>query len=84
MIARGYEVVVCSARAGNEGGKEAIEASLARLGFPPMVVSNVKLPAALYIDDRGFRFTGDFAAVEAHLAQNPQGGRWEESVAIAQ
>ncbi len=30
-------------------------------GFPPLQVTNTKMPATVYLDDRGFRFTGKWS-----------------------
>ena len=57
-IRAGFEVVVMSARASDPRGRRAIHEWLKKHGFPEMTVSHEKPGAVLYIDDRGFHFTG--------------------------
>jgi hypothetical protein len=67
LIARGYEVKILTTRAsGYEDGFDcrAIVAWLERFGFPrELEIVTEKPKAVLYVDDRGFRFNGDFSAV---------------------
>lgn len=51
MVADGYEVVIFSTRDADQ-----ITAWLAKWGFPPYRVTNVKEPAVAQIDDRAIRF----------------------------
>jgi len=54
-----FEVTVLSTRAENYAGKEAIERWLVSQGpFGGVRATAVKVPALLYVDDRGWRFTG--------------------------
>jgi hypothetical protein len=54
-----FDVFVHSTRAESIGGKEAIERWLVAQGpFGAVKASAVKAPALLYVDDRGWRFTG--------------------------
>lgn len=76
LLAQRYSLVISSARANDKGGQEAITRWLAENGFPPIPVSLVKPAAKLYIDDRGFRFDGDFRKVIQFLTENPKPGRW--------
>lgn len=62
---RGFDLCVLSARGNNDRGRDAISRWLAGNGFPAMPVVATKPKASLYVDDRGFRFTGDCAAVLA-------------------
>ncbi len=39
---------------------DVVKSWLEEHGFPPMEVTNVKLPAVAYIDDLGHRFDGDY------------------------
>ncbi len=66
---KGYRVVVQSVRAAyaDDGAKEAIEAYLIKHNIIVDEVTGKKPKAKLYIDDRGFRFTGDCDAVLAML-----------------
>ena len=43
---------------GDKGSKDAVESWLERNGFPKMIVTNQKIPAILYIDDRSWNFSG--------------------------
>lgn len=64
-IRAGFEVVVMSARASDPRGRRAIHEWLKKHGFPEMHVSHEKPGAVLYIDDRGYHFTGsNFPSVE--------------------
>jgi hypothetical protein len=58
-LAAGYRVVVYSARATDPKGRAAILRWLSSHQFPPMSVTHEKPNAELYIDDRGFQFTGN-------------------------
>lgn len=58
MLAQGLEVVVTSARAHSEEGAEAIRSWLAAYGFPELRVTNEKVRAAAYIDDRAVPYLG--------------------------
>lgn len=54
-----YEVVVLSTRAESVAGRVAIERWLVAHGpFGGVRTTCVKVPALLYVDDRGWRFTG--------------------------
>jgi len=59
----GYEIIVQSARAAVHGGVDAIRLWLAKNDFPRMEVTAEKPKAILYVDDRGWRFEGDFGEV---------------------
>lgn len=68
LLAQGYDVVVSSARADQPDGLHGIVGWLARYGFPALPVTNRKPAAILYVDDRAFRFEGDFQAVRDALS----------------
>lgn len=56
-----FNVVVFTARAQTPAGKAAVREWLAREGIyhgEPLEVSYEKKPAIVYVDDRGYRFTG--------------------------
>lgn len=60
LRSHGFEVVIVSSRARHPDGAGAIERWLAKNGFPALRVTDVKVSGVVYIDDRGFRFMGDF------------------------
>ncbi len=67
-LAQDYTIHILSSRAReSEGGIEAIEAWMAKYDIPFDSVSAIKEPGGVYIDDRGFRFKGDWDAVFAQL-----------------
>ncbi len=76
LLAQRYSLCIFSARANDQGGPEAITRWLSDNEFPPIPVSLEKPQAKLYIDDRGFRFDGDFKKVIEFLTKNPKPGRW--------
>lgn len=67
LVAEGYEVVVSSCRAYTDIGRRGITEWLAHHGFPRLEVTHEKPHAVAYIDDRGHRFEGDFAALKVKL-----------------
>lgn len=69
LIKRGYTPVVYSARALEKDGVEEIRLWLAKHDFPRVKVTSDKIPALLYLDDRGLRFEGDFDEVMAFIDQ---------------
>jgi len=54
-----FNLVVYTARHNSPGGLFAAKMWLRDKGFPEMKVTGVKPIARLYIDDRGYHFTGD-------------------------
>ena len=59
----GYDLAVLSTRALDLEGPRAMREWLESNGFPDVQTAQQKIPAALYVDDRGFRFEGDAQAV---------------------
>ena len=53
-----FNVVFFTARHVSEGGIEGVKAWLKEWGFPNVPVTGKKPIAILYIDDRGYQFTG--------------------------
>jgi hypothetical protein len=53
-----FDIIVYTARHVSEGGLAAVREWLEEWGFPKLEVTGVKPVARLYIDDRGFAFTG--------------------------
>lgn len=61
-LALHYTVVIFTTRAGHEGASAAIMAWLIEHGFEAefVEITNVKGPAIFYLDDRAWRFRGNF------------------------
>jgi ADP-ribose pyrophosphatase YjhB (NUDIX family) len=72
-------VVVQSVRATSPEGREAIAAYLRKHGIDVDGVSGEKPQAALYVDDRGLRFTGSWPALVAR-AQSGNFKTWEQEM----
>lgn len=64
-----YKVIVYSARCHLPGGKEAIEAWMAKYGIVVDAVQENKPPAIIYLDDRGIQFRGDWMQALADIEQ---------------
>ncbi len=62
-----YRVVICSSRCHQAGGIEAITIWLAMNGIEVDLVTNDKPPHIVTVDDRAFRFEGDWDAVIAGI-----------------
>ncbi len=60
VIDMGYEVVIHSARASTKRGREGIRRWLKEYNFPKIKVTHKKPHAEVYVDDRAYRFEGDF------------------------
>lgn len=58
-IAAGFEVVIISSRALTPGGFKAIFDWLVEHRFPRLRITHEKVGAVIYIDDRGYHFTGN-------------------------
>lgn len=78
LQAAGFEVVVQSTRASTWEGNVAMNAWLARHGFPSLIVTAEKPMAMLYVDDRGFRFEGSFSDVKRWMDEHPDLGTWNK------
>ena len=71
-----FQVAIMSARSREKGGIEAMRDWLAREGLPAEVLAKLsfprtKIPAHVYIDDRGWRFEGTFPELDALDAFEP-------------
>jgi len=55
-----YRVVILSSRAKTKEGKDAIEQWLKKHSIPYDEVTNNKVPADIYVDDRGMQFKGNW------------------------
>jgi hypothetical protein len=61
LIQNGFEVTVFTTGAKSWEGELFIRKWLEKSGFPPkLAITDKKLAAVLYIDDRGWRFEGTF------------------------
>jgi hypothetical protein len=80
MVLEEFDIVVYTARHVSPGGLEATVAWLKEWGFPELPVTGVKPVARLYIDDRGYSFTGDNFPTMEYLRTfqpwNREEGRW--------
>jgi hypothetical protein len=76
-----FDIIVYTARHVSPGGIKATKAWLKKWGFPDLEVTGVKPIARLYIDDRGYQFTGtnwpDFEYIENFSPWNRKGARWD-------
>jgi hypothetical protein len=72
LLAEGFRVVIFTCRDYRE-----VRAWLAHYGFPEgaLHVTDKKPVAMCYIDDRGYRFEGDWDAAYAAITQAPWWGR---------
>lgn len=81
LQSRGHQVYVQTARVrpnGNDGGAAGVRLWLNRNGFAnDIVVTNAKIPAHIYIDDRGWRHDGTFEALRAMLESGTDPGTWQ-------
>ena len=77
---RGYNMYILSARAAHPGGIEWIKEWLKENRFPELEVTDKKIGGCLYVDDRCFRFEGNFEKVIDFLVENPKPGRWGMNV----
>lgn len=73
---KGFSLYILSVRAGHKDGVQFITKWLEKWGFPKMDVTDRKQGGCLMIDDRGFRFEGDFEVVRKFILENPSPGRW--------
>jgi len=79
LLEKGFKLVIFSARASSVDGKLAIEKWLKDCHFPEIPVTDKKPKAALYVDDRGFRFEGNFKDVLDYIENaNPNLGTWNQ------
>jgi hypothetical protein len=69
LLVSGYQVVILSTRARSPEARHVMRSYMIAAGLDAeqakrLVITNVKMPALLYIDDRGFRFEGVFPSME--------------------
>ena len=67
----GFEVVVYTAR--TDLGE--VKQWLVEHGFPKLVVTNEKLPADIYVDDKGYRFSGRWDKQKINEVKELAGGK---------
>lgn len=79
LLDMGAEVVIITARIREQGdgNEQAIREWLKFHEFPEIkTITNVKLPCSVYVDDRGFRFNGDFTPLYDLLTHSLDPGTW--------
>ena len=57
------DLIISSGRCRSEAGMKAVEVWLEKWEFPPIPVSPIKPVAHVYIDDRAYRFEGNWSEV---------------------
>lgn len=73
LVANKFVITIFSTRANSAVGRKLIRDYLVRHGFPVERIGTItseKPNSDLYVDDRGFRFTGDFEVVRKFLTEN--------------
>lgn len=76
LLDKGFSVVIFSCR-GDMGGVDAIKAWLKKYDFPNIAVSSGCKPSAdIYVDDRGYRFDGDFGRLLRFLLDPEKVKEW--------
>lgn len=90
LIELGYNLVILSTRfnedhnksdftSNSSTGKRAAKDWLKKHGFPEMKLVTTKPPASLYVDDRAFRFNGDFRDLMDFIHENPIPSTWAKT-----
>lgn len=64
LLDAGFKVCVSSCRANSDEGRREMRRWLTKWGFPELPLTHEKPAAWLYVDDRGFRFEGNFEDVK--------------------
>lgn len=59
-LRRTYKVVIFTTRARTVEGRNAVIAWLAKYGIEVDGITHYKIPAKIYLDDRGLKFEGDW------------------------
>lgn len=82
LVEAGYDVAVISAQFSEDFSIDyrfvnQCRAWLERNGFPPLRLLTYKPPALAYVDDRGWRFNGDWQALRAALTLDPRLKTWQ-------
>jgi hypothetical protein len=68
LLGRGFNVAIFSSRGGSKRGKPAMQSWLEEHGFPSEIRVVERKPwADVYIDDRAYRFEGDFSQAIAYV-----------------
>lgn len=78
LVDNGAEVVIITARVREheDEAHQGIREWLKKYGFPDLEVTNIKKSCAIYIDDRGYRFDGDFKPLYSFLEKSLDPGTW--------
>ena len=80
LLDEGYSVLVLSSRCMAERGVRAIEAYLAKHELPYTRVLTKKEPALLYVDDRGYRFGGNFEHLKEFISNEERMKPWNRKL----
>ena len=75
LLGLGYGVIIFSHRAHTKAGEQGIRQWLKDHDFPPLRVTDMKPAAEVYVDDRAFRFEGDFKKVIKFI-ESPAAEPW--------
>ena len=79
LLDNSYTPIIYSTRAEHPSGFDQITSWLESEGFPPgLEITAVKPKALLYIDDRAFRFEGDFSAICDFISSNAHFRTWNK------
>lgn len=72
LVQNGYKIAVFSLRATREGGASGIYRWLEKNNFPvkAIKITAIKQPADLFIDDKAYRFTGNFNEIKTFIKNN--------------
>ncbi len=69
LLERGVSVVILSARGNSYETTRVAAEWLATWGFPPLPFTAIKPEAVLYVDDRAFRFVGQWDGPQSIVAK---------------
>lgn len=79
LLRRGFRVAIVSSRGHTGAGRGFVRTWLRWHKFPTIGddfdIHTTKVPAILYVDDRGFRFNGSFGEILTMLGPTPDDAR---------
>lgn len=79
LISSGYTPILYTTRAESIQGFDQVASWLEINNFPPVLeITSTKPKALLYIDDRGFRFEGDFEAIKQFIQDGLHFRTWNK------